>query len=43
MVWAGLGMVLSDKAEETFGLKPTEKDQQELDKMIPKIRLVDRD
>ncbi|OCL11273.1 hypothetical protein AOQ84DRAFT_374152 [Glonium stellatum] len=43
MGYAGLGLLLSDTAEEKFGLVPTEKDKEELDKIIPKVRLVDRD
>lgn len=43
MGYAGLGLLLSDTAEEKFGLVPTEKDKEELDRIIPKIRLVDRD
>ena len=43
MGYAGLGLLLSDTAEEKFGLVPTEKDREELDRVIPKIRLVDRD
>ena len=43
MGYAGLGLLLSDTAEEKFGLIPTEKDKKELDMIIPKIRLVDRD
>lgn len=43
MGYAGLGLLLSDTAEEKFGLVPTEKDKEELDRIIPKIKLVDRD
>ena len=41
MAWAGLGLVLSDKAEEIFGLKPTEKDKEGLKDLLPKVRRVD--
>lgn len=41
MAWAGLGLVLSDKAEDFFGLKPTEKDREGLKDLLPKVRRVD--
>ncbi len=41
MAWAGLGLLLSDKAEEAFGLKPTEKDKEGLKDLLPKVRRVD--
>jgi hypothetical protein len=40
MAWAGLGLLFSDKVEEYFGLKPTEKDRQALEEVIPRIRRV---
>jgi hypothetical protein len=42
MVYAGLGLFLSDKAEEKFGLTPTEKDREELRKALPTITTVER-
>ncbi|KAL2046958.1 hypothetical protein N7G274_000976 [Stereocaulon virgatum] len=41
MTWAGLGLLLSDRVEEYFGLRPTEKDRQALEEVIPRIRRVD--
>jgi len=41
MAWAGLGLFLSDKAEEKFGLKATEKDREELQGVLPRLRRVD--
>lgn len=41
MAWAGLGLLLSDKAEEVFGLKPTEKDKESLKDVLPRLRRVD--
>ena len=41
MTWAGLGLLLSDKAEEVFGLKPTEKDKEGLKDVLPRLRRVD--
>lgn len=38
--WAGLGMLLTDKAEEKFGLVPTEKDREELERAVPRVRRV---
>jgi hypothetical protein len=42
MTYAGMGLFLSDKAEEKFGLTPTEKDMEELRGALPKITAVDR-
>lgn len=42
MAYAGLGMLLTDKAEEKFGLTPTEKDKEELRNVLPKITTVER-
>ena len=42
MAYAGAGMFLTDKAEEKFGLVPTEKDKEELRRAIPKISTVER-
>lgn len=41
MAWAGLGLLLSDKAEEVFGLKPTENDKEGLKDVLPRVRRVD--
>ncbi|KNG52143.1 ankyrin and het domain-containing protein [Stemphylium lycopersici] len=37
MAYAGAGLYLSDKAEEKFGLTPTDKDREELREALPKI------
>jgi hypothetical protein len=42
MTYAGMGLFLSDKAEEKFGLTPTEKDMEELRGALPKITTVER-
>jgi hypothetical protein len=42
MAYAGLGLFLSNKAEEKFGLTPTEKDREELRQALPKITTVER-
>jgi hypothetical protein len=42
VAYAGLGLFLSDKAEEKFGLVPTEKDKEELKKAMPKIIPIER-
>jgi len=42
MAYAGAGLVLSDKAEEKFGLTPTDKDMADLREALPKISTVDR-
>lgn len=41
IAWSGVGLLLTDKAEETFGLKPTEEDKKELEVMVPRIRRVE--
>jgi hypothetical protein len=43
MAYAGVALVLSDKAEEKFGLVPTEKDKEELTKVIPRITTIEKD
>jgi hypothetical protein len=42
IAWGGAGLYLSDQAEKRFGYTPTEKDQEELRKMTPRITTVDR-
>ncbi|KAF2035309.1 hypothetical protein EK21DRAFT_107429 [Setomelanomma holmii] len=42
MAYAGIGLYLSDKAEEKFGLVPTEKDKEELRNALPKITTVEK-
>ncbi|KAH7382640.1 hypothetical protein DE146DRAFT_760475 [Phaeosphaeria sp. MPI-PUGE-AT-0046c] len=42
MAYAGAGLFLSDKAEEKFGLTPTEQDLKDLREALPKISTVDR-
>jgi hypothetical protein len=42
MTWAATGLFLSDKAEERFGLTPTDKDREELRNAMPKITAVER-
>jgi hypothetical protein len=41
--YATLGLFLSDKAEEVFGLVPTDKDRKALTESIPKLRTVEKD
>ncbi|KAF2201059.1 hypothetical protein GQ43DRAFT_472109 [Delitschia confertaspora ATCC 74209] len=43
MAYAGVALVLSDKAEEKFGLVPTEKDKEELQRVIPRITTIERE
>ncbi|KAF2125017.1 hypothetical protein P153DRAFT_389872 [Dothidotthia symphoricarpi CBS 119687] len=42
MAYAGVGLFLSDKAEEKFGLVPTEKDKEDLRNALPKITTVEK-
>ena len=41
MAWAAAGLFLSDRAEEAFGLVPTDKDKQKLQETVPKIQFVE--
>lgn len=41
MVYSALGLALSRKAEERFGMVPTEKDREALREALPKIRSVE--
>jgi hypothetical protein len=43
MAYAGAGLFLSDKAEEKFGLVPTEQDKEDLQKALPTITTVERE
>lgn len=42
MMYATAGLYLSDKAEERFGMTPTEKDREELRNALPKISTVEK-
>ena len=42
MAYAGLGLLLSDKAEESFGLVPSEQDRERLREIVPRITVVDK-
>jgi len=42
MAYAGAGLYISDKAEEKFGLTPTEKDRKQLQDVIPKISTIEK-
>lgn len=39
MVYAGLGMVLSDRVEEKLGMKPTDQDREKLEEEVERWRL----
>ncbi|MCJ1232281.1 hypothetical protein MMC14_000230 [Varicellaria rhodocarpa] len=39
--WAGAGLLITEQAEKKFDLVPTDKDREELDEAVPKIRIVD--
>lgn len=43
MLYAGFGLFLSDKAEQTFGFTPTEDDKQKLREIVPTVHFVDKD
>ncbi|KAF3068635.1 hypothetical protein V8C43DRAFT_267786 [Trichoderma afarasin] len=42
IAWGGLGLYISDKAEEKLGFTPTEEDKAELRNLAPKITTVDK-
>ncbi|USW54421.1 hypothetical protein Slin15195_G077400 [Septoria linicola] len=43
MAWGAIGLFISDKAEQAFGLTPTEQDKEKLQDAIPKIQFVDKE
>ncbi|KAI9859921.1 MAG: hypothetical protein M1824_003509 [Vezdaea acicularis] len=42
MAYGYFGVIASDKAEEIFGLTPTEEDRERLREVIPKIDFVEK-
>ncbi|KAI1379408.1 hypothetical protein F4677DRAFT_442386 [Hypoxylon crocopeplum] len=42
LAWGAIGLQLSDRAEERYGLKPTEEDKAALAKALPRITTVER-
>ncbi|XXG99194.1 hypothetical protein Hte_005529 [Hypoxylon texense] len=43
LAWGAIGLHLSDRAEERYGLTPTEDDKAALAKVLPRITAVDRE
>jgi hypothetical protein len=43
MAWGVVGLFISDRAEETFNLVPTEEDRRKLKEAIPKVHFVEKD
>ena len=43
LAWGTIGLYVSDSAEKKLGLEPSEKDKQELEAVVPKITLVERE
>lgn len=43
MAWGAFGLFVSDKAEQAFGLVPTEQDKEKLQDSIPKIHFVEKE
>ncbi|KAK0629785.1 hypothetical protein B0T17DRAFT_615522 [Bombardia bombarda] len=41
IAWGVAGLLVVDKTEEKLGLKPTDKDMEDLSRMVPKIRTVE--
>jgi len=42
MGWAGIGMLVSGQAEKAFNMVPTDKDKENLEEVLPKVRVVER-
>ncbi|KAL2159839.1 hypothetical protein VTH06DRAFT_1972 [Thermothelomyces fergusii] len=42
VAWGLLGLTFGDKIESTLGFTPTEADKAELEKLAPKIHVVER-
>jgi len=43
LAWGVVGLYLSDRAEEKFGFTPTDEDKAALDRLTPKIHVVERE
>jgi hypothetical protein len=43
IAWGALGLFISDRAEESFGLVPTEEDKRRLKEAVPKVHFVEKD
>ncbi|KAI1767390.1 hypothetical protein GGR53DRAFT_125800 [Hypoxylon sp. FL1150] len=43
LAWGAIGLHLSDRAEERYGLTPTEDDKAALAKVLPRITAVERE
>ncbi|KAK3324251.1 hypothetical protein B0T19DRAFT_226563 [Cercophora scortea] len=42
ILWGAIGLKLSDTAEEKLGYTPTEEDKAALDRITPKVQVIDR-
>nr|POE87771.1 hypothetical protein CFP56_11000 [Quercus suber] len=43
IAWSAIGLFISDRAEEAWGLTPTEQDKQKLREVLPRISVRDRE
>nr|POE54498.1 hypothetical protein CFP56_41436 [Quercus suber] len=43
IAWSAVGLFISDRAEEAWGLTPTEQDKQKLREALPRISVRDRE
>jgi hypothetical protein len=43
ILYAGVGLLLTDVAEEKFDLVPSEEEKRRLKELVPKVRVVDRE
>ena len=42
LAWAGIGLLVTDKAEKEFGMQPKESDREKLRELLPKVTVVDK-
>jgi hypothetical protein len=42
MAYATFGLLVTDKAEKTLGMEPSEEDKEELRKAVPRVRVVEK-
>jgi hypothetical protein len=42
MTWAAFGLLVTDKTEKALGMEPSEKEREELRKVVPRVRVVEK-
>ncbi|MCJ1244964.1 hypothetical protein MMC30_002165 [Trapelia coarctata] len=43
ITWAGIGLFVTDQTERKFNMVPTEQERKELEGLIPRVRLVEKE